>query len=467
MRPVRAPSLSDTFHLLFSRIESVDHRRRRLLGMLQGVVTSLGNRIISVIVSFLSVPLTIGYLGAERYGVWITLGSLLAWLQITDFGLGNGLRNAVTTAAGQEKPELVRTHLSNGLLLLSAVASAVGITVAVAWPFIDWNGLFGVTSQAARAEVGSAVGAALAIFLIQFPLSVTSKVYMAYQEGRIGNYWGGAGNLLSLLALLVVTHTQGGLVWLVIAVSGASMMVNIVNTAWLFLVHKPFLRPRFSSIDFTCMRSLSEMGGQFFLIQIMALVTFSTDNFIISHFLGARNVPEYTLTYNLFNYSLLPQTILFAYLWTAYNEAIARRDIVWVRRTFDLNLFVGLGFSVAAAVVLGVIAKPFIGWWAGKNVVPSSSLVLWMAAWSIINGFTNPIACLLAAASHLRYQIIYSAVSSVANIALSLYLVQRWGSVGVIAATVMSYMVFVCGPVYVDARLLLVRLKRVRADVPV
>lgn len=202
MSSVRALSLASMVRLLFTRIESGDHRQRRLRGMMQGVVTSLGNRIVGVMVTFLSVPLTIGYLGTERYGVWITLGSLLAWLQLSDFGLGMGLTNAVTTAAGQDRPDLVRTHISNGMLL-SAIAAAVAAVMATAWPFINWNALFGVGSPAAQAEVA----AALAIFLLQFPLGIAGKVYMAYQEGRIGNYWGGAGNILSLLALLAVTHT--------------------------------------------------------------------------------------------------------------------------------------------------------------------------------------------------------------------------------------------------------------------
>jgi hypothetical protein len=29
---------------------------------------------------FVSVPLTVHYLGAERYGVWLTISSLLLWV---------------------------------------------------------------------------------------------------------------------------------------------------------------------------------------------------------------------------------------------------------------------------------------------------------------------------------------------------------------------------------------------------
>jgi len=36
-------------------------------------------------------------------GAWITTASLLAWLQITDFGGVNGLTTAVSTALGKDR----------------------------------------------------------------------------------------------------------------------------------------------------------------------------------------------------------------------------------------------------------------------------------------------------------------------------------------------------------------------------
>lgn len=456
---MRALSLGGTVKLLFGRIETGDHRKRRVISIVQSVVSNLGNKAISMLVSFLSVPLTIGYLGSERYGAWVAIGSVLAWLALTDFGLGNGLTNAVTTAAGEDRPDVARMHLSNGLVLLSAIAFAVGLAAFAAWPFINWSAVFGVTSPEAQAEIGPAVAAALAIFLLQFPLGLAGKVYLAYQEGRLGSYWGAAGNILSLVALLIVTQTQGGLVWLVIAMSGTSLLLGLASNLWVFLIHRPVLMPRLRHVDRSAMRPLSQVGGKFFLIGIMALVTFQTDNLVISHYLGAAHVPEYSLTYTLFSYTSLPQNALFAYLWAAYTEAMARKDIAWVSRTFHLNLAVGMVFTAVAVVGIAVVAQPFIGWWAGPAVVPSMALIGWMAAWSLINAFTNPIACLLASASHLRAQIIYSAFSTVCNLVLSIVLVRRWGVEGVIAATVISYAFFVCVPVYVDAERLLKRLR--------
>ena len=197
-----------------------------------------------------------------------------------------------------------------------------------------------------------------------------------------------------------------------------------------------------------------KVGVPFFLIQIMALVVFQTDNLIIGHFLGAARVPSYSLTYNLFGYTSLVQSTSFNYFWVAYSDAIARHDIDWVRRTFRLNLAVSICFTLAAVVPLIFIARPFINLWTAGAVTPQYDLVLWMAAWSMINAFCSPIASLLAAAAHMRAQVIYSTVSAVINIILSIYLVSTWGISGVIAGTVISYMLFICVPASFDVVIL-------------
>jgi O-antigen/teichoic acid export membrane protein len=447
-------NLYNSLKLAFSRNAAENPRSRRLSTMVLGAATSLANRALGIITTLLSVPLTVRYLGAERFGAWVILASILAWLQLIDFGLGNGLINAVTSAAGRDRMDLVRIYISSALCMLTIIASATGLLAALAWPWIDWGSLLGVVSPDARAELGPALAAALIIFLSQFPLSITEKVFVAYQEGKIGNYWSIVANILSLVALLIVSQTRGGLLWLVIGVSGTRLLVVTISFLWLFLYHKPQLLPRFEYVQLPSAKSLTHAGGQFFLIQILALVTFQSDNLVISHYLGAASVPSYSLTYSIFNYTALPQSILFPYLWVSYTEAIARNDIAWVKRTFRINLIASVASTLPAILCLMFVARPFIGWWAGPTFVPEATLIGWMAAWSVINAITSPMACLFAAASHLRAQIIYSAFAAVINIVLSIKLVSSWGVNGVIAATVIGYSLFICVPAAVDTKLL-------------
>jgi O-antigen/teichoic acid export membrane protein len=451
--------ISSALKLAFDSAKGTDLHRKRLSSIVQGLVTGLASRVLGILVTLLSVPLTIGYLGPERYGIWVLLSSLLAWVRLADLGIGNGLTNAIANALASERPDLVRAHVSTAFALLSGIAVVLGIVAVLVWPWVDWSALFGINDHDARAEVGPAVAASVGIFLLAFPLSVIGTTYNAIQEGKLANYWSMAGNVASLLSIIVVTHTGGGLIWLVIAVSASSLLMNLASGVWLFAYRRPTIAPQLRSIQKASVRGLYQVGVPFFLIQIVALFVFQTDNFIVAHFLGAEDVPSYSLTYTLFGYTTIIQTILFSYVWVAYTDAIARRDFGWIRRTLMLNLAFSLASTLTTVVPMIFIARPFIELWTRGVVIPKLDLVLWMAAWSMINALCSPIACLLAAAAHMRAQIVYSAISAVINIVLSIYLVKIWGISGVIAGTVLSYMLFICIPASIDTLLLLRKLR--------
>lgn len=439
----------------FGAPTATGHRERRLSGIVQGVVTGLAARGVGVAVSLVSVPLAIRYLGAERYGVWALIGSLLAWAQLADFGIGNGLTNALTTALGQDRIDQARQHISTAFAVFGAIALVLGAATAAAWPWLHWSAIVGVHSRVGRAETGPAIAVAIGLFLAGFPLSVIGRVYAASQEGRLSNYWGLGGRIAALAGLFVVTRTSGGLVAVVISGFGVGLVTNLLSGIWLFRRHRPQLAPRLSLIHPRSARGLVRIGGQFFLIQILALLVFETDNFVIAHFLGAAAVPPYSLTYSLFGYTGIIQSLLFSYMWVGFADAIARRDAAWVRRAFRANLAFSVLFTVVAVIPLVFIARPFIAIWAGPSVVPPQHLVYWIAGWSLINAYCSPIASLLAAASRLRWQMVYSAVAAAVNLAISLSLVQSWGASGVIAGTVLSYFCFIVIPISVDATYLI------------
>ena len=57
----------------------------------KNILYSFAVRFVSILMSFLLVPVTIDYLNPMRYGIWITLSTILSWIDYFDLGLGNGL----------------------------------------------------------------------------------------------------------------------------------------------------------------------------------------------------------------------------------------------------------------------------------------------------------------------------------------------------------------------------------------
>ena len=124
---------------------------------------------IALVTTLVSVPLTLGYLGGERFGVWMTLSAIVALLGFTDLGIGNSLLNGVAHAAGRDDRILFRTNVSNGVAMLVAVAAGSGLVFAAVYDHVPWAKLFNVESVSARDEVGAAAAVLVVCFLIGCP----------------------------------------------------------------------------------------------------------------------------------------------------------------------------------------------------------------------------------------------------------------------------------------------------------
>ena len=52
----------------------------------------------SILTQLILVPLTLGYLNTDLYGIWLTVSSILLWLGFFDIGFTLGLRNKLSEA---------------------------------------------------------------------------------------------------------------------------------------------------------------------------------------------------------------------------------------------------------------------------------------------------------------------------------------------------------------------------------
>lgn len=425
--------------LVFRDDKLAGHTQRREVRIIQGIFSGLAGRGVAILVSLVSVPLTVRYLGAERYGAWVTISTVLAWVALADFGLSNSLTNAVSEGYASDRQDLAQNYVAAAFWSLAGIALILALLFFPFWGRVPWDRVFNVQSQLARREVGPAVGVAFVIFILNFPFSIVAKVYGAYQEVAKANAWTAAGNVLSLAALIAVTELKSGLVSLVIAVSGSVLLVNMISAGWLFIYSKPWLFPVLKRVTWSAVHSLSSLGGMFFVIQISFLVLFQTDNLIIAHYLGAAAVTPYSVTWRLFTYAAIFQTLAGSAYWPAYAEAFSRRDYTWVKRSFRTNFKITLGSTLVLAVPLVLFGRWIIGKWAGAAAVPPNHLLLWMGIWSLIYSGMTSQSCLLASCGRIRIQMIYSVFTSILNIVLSIILVQRLGLVGVIMGTVGAY----------------------------
>ena len=99
-----------------------DERHRRVA--LTAAASALA-KVLSVGTALISVPLTLHYLGVERFGMWMTVSSLIAMLAFADFGIANGVLSAVAEAHGRDDRAALQRIVSSGFFMLTGIAAAL------------------------------------------------------------------------------------------------------------------------------------------------------------------------------------------------------------------------------------------------------------------------------------------------------------------------------------------------------
>ena len=403
-------------------------------------------KVLSVGTALISIPLTLHYLGVERFGMWMTISSLIAMLAFADFGIANGVLSAVAQAHGRDDRADLQRVVSSGFFMLSAIAACLLGLFAAAYAQVPWHAVFNVQGELARAEAGPALAVFVVCFACAIPLSVVQRVQMGLQQGFRASLWQCVGSVCALAGVLLAIKLQGGLPWLVLAFAGAPLLAALLNSLHFYYFSRPELRPRLASCAAADATRLARMGALFFVLQVTVAVAYASDSLVIAQLLGASAVAEYAVPEKLFGLIALTVAMVLAPLWPAYGEAIARGDHAWVRRTLKRSLLMALGLAAVASVCM-VIAGPFLlRWWVGDTLATSMALMVALAVWKVVEAGGNAVAVYLNGAHVIGLQVAIAIAVAVCALSLKFLLIPIFGIAGAVWATVAAYLVFAAVP---------------------
>jgi O-antigen/teichoic acid export membrane protein len=393
--------------------------------------SSFVTKALNVAISFLSVPLTVHYLGAERYGVWLTISSLLTWMSMTDFGLaGNALINVLAEASGKDDREGAQQYSASAFWALTGVGAVTGIAALATFRFIPWREVFQVSAATSTQELQLACALTLGFLVLNFPLSMLQSIYSAYQDGYFANMWGIAANSLALLALVVVSRSHGGLAQLVLALSGTRAAVNIANSFFLFRRYY-WLKPSPFAVRWACVKRLFSLGSKYLVTQLASLGIYQSQPMIITQMMGPKYVVIFVVAYKIIS---LP--IDLAYMGTApfisaFGEAKARMEWTWIKDAYMKANKASLMVGLPMLAVLAIFAKPIIRIWAGAAAVPSTSLIVGLTLYSALGIALMTVGQLLVGLERVNALALSLVLCALGIIGVSILVAPKWGLAGI------------------------------------
>ncbi|HVJ54836.1 MAG TPA: hypothetical protein VM689_20415 [Aliidongia sp.] len=415
-----------------------EHAARRNRRVLLSILTGLPFRIIQVVSGVMLVPLAYHYLGSIRFGLWAAITALAPIVALADLGIGSGLITAVARAVGRDDPDEARRAAASGLSAVTVIAALLASLVAFAGLLGDWAGWFNVTGTEAAPEARPAALLFIASALALLPVTLASRLRAGLQESFISSFWEAAGVIGALAAFVALTRLDAGMPALALALGGVPVLAGIGNLAWLYGQHR-WLRPRLTDIDFAALRPVLRLGFLYFILMAATTLANASDSIVAIRLLGPDETGMIAICGKIFGAGQALVLATLTPLWPAFSEALARRDMNWIRRTMARALIAGLGGASLFAVGLAVSTNEVVHFWIGPAMTMPTSLLAANAIWLILIGAGNAFGMLLNGAGIVRLQIIAALGYGLVAFGLKFILPRYLGPAGIVWATVAGY----------------------------
>ena len=382
-----------------------------------------------ILISLLLVPLTLGYLNPYEYGIWITLNSILTWINYFDIGLGNGLRNKLTEALAIKDYNMAQMYVSTALVLLFFIALILYALFLILSSFISWYDILNVESSIRNLD--TIVMIVMFCMCICFVLRIIGTIFLSYQNTWVNDFLTFAGSLLAFVWIYILTCTsEGSLMKVAIAFSLSPVIVYLIAFPITFFKFHKEIRPCIKAVKLKYANSLVGLGIQFFALQLSCLMIYATSNFIISKLFSPAEVTPYNIAFKYCNLIVMGFSIIISPLWSAITDAYVRKDLKWI--ILNLNKMIKIwGLCCLALLLMVLVSQPIFHLWIGYEVLISYSLCFSLAIYSSIYMWCILFCAYSNGTGALKIQMLTMSVGAILFIPVAIFVAKHIGLVGI------------------------------------
>jgi O-antigen/teichoic acid export membrane protein len=327
--------------------------------------------IAGALISAISYPVYLHFLGYEQYGLWLAVAIVLSFAQFGNLGLAPAVARKVAEDFARRDLASIRMTVSTGLLTLTAVG-----LVAVAGVLLFGGYIIGAMRlrPALAAQVHGLLPfvALLSLYVVQIEALNAVLVGLGRLDLSVGTQV--LSNALSLAISASLLASGVGVISLPIA--------SLAGYASLHLASLTLARRitgcgclALRGFDLARLRELASLGSGLLACTVMNLLLGPLNKFALTRYAGPGSVPVYELAWALSMQlrnvlesgfrSLMPEVSRIAALGS--SESLAR--IVSMNRR-AIKLIFALGLPAFALVF--VVAAPGLRFWLGARFRPET-----------------------------------------------------------------------------------------------
>lgn len=401
----------------------------------KNVIESIAIKGFSILIQLLLVPLTLNYLSPELYGIWLTLSSILLWLNFFDVGFTLGLKNKLAESIALGDYKRGKALVSTTYFIMIVIFVPLCLVLEFVLPYINWSSFLNV-DQMYNEQLIDVMQVLIVCFCLQMIFNVISSILAAYQKVALSSVFPVVGNFLALIAIYLLTEfSQPSLLNLALAVSYLPVIVYFVSSVIFFRGKLKSVSPSFREIDTSLIKEIFDLGVRFFIIQIQLIVLYQSTNILISNISSPLDVVSYSISYKYLSIALMFFNILLGPLWPAFTDAYVKKDFTWMHNVYRqmIRLYKLLVVVIASMVVFSPIS--YYLWLTDKMNIPIIMTVS-VAIYITILSWNSLQTVLINGTGHVTLQTYVTLIGLFLHIPLSFLFGMYFSALGVILSII-------------------------------
>lgn len=387
-------------------------------------------KIIALLIPFITVKVTRGYLGEEIYGLWSSVNSFFAFFAFADLGLGSGLQTNLSKASGKNNNEdECKKLISSTFVMLFAVAGSIIFLFLGCYYFVDWASLVGANSPEAIALAGPVFLSIVIPKLINIPVALTQRTQVALQEGYNYYSWSLVGSLLSIISVYANTYLESPKVVMILCSAAIPTVIELLNFIYYFCISKrrQFF-PRLKYFSWLTCKAMLGTGFGFLIIHILMNFGLSNmDSFIVGNVDNLSMAGDYSICLKVAAVINVIATMFGLPLWGVYGEALEHGDVQFVKKHVVKRAFFMLGLTLFASLCGMIMAPIAFKLIVGNNFSYNPWTLLGMFLLQSSFGCLSSFFMILNGTGKIRLQIIAYGIFAPVSFILKWILAPKYG----------------------------------------
>ncbi|MDD2837792.1 oligosaccharide flippase family protein [Sulfuricurvum sp.] len=397
----------------------------------KNLITSYFLILLGIVIPIIMTPFILGKLGAELYGLWILMNTIVSYFYLSNLGLNTAFTKEIS---GDINTSLINTLISTMTFFFVGVIVFVSIVTLII--FINLDTFFSISVN--HLETSKLL---LLIFFVNFSIGLVSSIFDSILFARQFLF---LSNIIRVISLIMTTSVTVFLLlngYSIIALAISNLAISAILSTVMYLYTRKIIdfSIHLKDVDIQILKKLFKPSIYYFLISIGVTISFYSDTLVISSVLGLAAVAVYSIAQKVVSIS---EKILFKItdiMFPDIAKLFHEENYDEIKRLHNRTMLISVSLAILGYGTLFFIGPWLIKLWIGDKLQVDMDVFNILLLFSFIHTW-NHVSSVFVMAMGLHKEVAWVVlIEAVLNVFLSVLFAKAYGLPGIAMGTLIAH----------------------------